>query len=139
MSHHEPKWSRDMDLKQYLASINHSILHDGGGDSDTSDNVDADYDYWLDSGPVILLVILYSIVVFGGVVGNTSLVINLCTQTSVRFRNPLLVALCLADLLVTGVSAPLTVIALFMTHQTWTVASFSCKAIYFMQVSRLCQ
>lgn len=85
----------------------------------------------------LLLIILYCIVVFGGIFGNASLVITLYTQSSTRLRNPLLVALCLADLMVTGVAAPLTVVSLvLMVRRSWSQSSvYACKSIYFMQVS----
>lgn len=88
---------------------------------------------------LLLLIILYCIVVFGGIFGNASLVITLYTQSSTRLRNPLLVALCLADLMVTGVAAPLTVVTLvLMVRRSWTHSSvYVCKSIYFMQVSLL--
>lgn len=114
----------------YLASINHSSTYNGSDD----ELIIYQATSWFESGPVVLLVILYCIVVFGGVFGNASLVITLCTQTPTRFRNPLLVALCLADLMVTGVSAPLTVVALALANQTWSLTVTSCKTIYFMQV-----
>lgn len=122
------KWHSD--IKQYLTHIDNTTYHNF-----SDENYSQYRTSWFDSGPVILLVILYCIVVFGGVFGNASLVITLCTQTSTRFRNPLLVALCMADLMVTGVSAPLTIVALAMTHQTWTLPTMSCKTIYFMQVN----
>lgn len=129
MGQHDPKWH--VDLREYLISSNYNLSY-----QNLSDNDSIIYDNgWFDSGPIVLLIILYCIVVFGGVFGNASLVITLCTQTSSRLRNPLLVALCLADLLVTGVSAPLTIVALAMAHQTWTLPSISCKTIYFLQVS----
>lgn len=86
---------------------------------------------------LLLLIILYCIVVFGGIFGNASLVIGLYTQSSTRLRNPLLVALCLADLMVSGVAAPLTVVTLvLMVRRSWTHTSvYACKSIYFMQVS----
>lgn len=86
---------------------------------------------------LLLLIILYCIVVFGGIFGNASLVITLYTQSSTRLRNPLLVALCFADLMVTGVAAPLTVVSLvLMVRRSWSHSSvYACKSIYFMQVS----
>ena len=90
---------------------------------------------WFSSGAVLALVTLYGVVVFGGVLGNASLVITLCSQPSGRLRNPLLVALCLADLMVSGVSAPLTIVALVFTYNTWTLPSIGCKTIYYMQVN----
>lgn len=86
---------------------------------------------------LLLLIILYCIVVFGGIFGNASLVITLYTQSSTRLRNPLLVALCLADLMVTGVAAPLTVVSLvLMVRRSWSHSLvYACKSIYFMQVS----
>lgn len=93
-------------------------------------------DAWFESAPVVLMFIVYFVVIVAGVFGNASLVLTICTQTSARFRNPLLVALCVADLMVTAVSAPLTILIMVMTQQRWSVASLGCKAIYFMQVSQ---
>ena len=63
----------------------------------------------LSSLSLLSLIILYGIVVFSGVCGNSTLLISLCSQSTTRVKNPLLLALCAADLLVTMVSAPLTV------------------------------
>lgn len=120
-------------IKDYLVSINHSSIYNGSEDDLNTYHTAS----WFESGPVVLLVILYCIVVFGGVFGNASLVITLCTQTPTRFRNPLLVALCLADLMVSGVSAPLTIVALALANQTWSLTVTSCKIIYFMQVNSI--
>lgn len=85
--------------------------------------------YWL-----VLLIILYCVVVLGGIFGNASLIVTLFTQSSARLRNPLLVALCLADLTVTGVAAPLTVIALVLDARNAITSTFICKLIHFFQV-----
>lgn len=89
---------------------------------------------WFESAPVILLFIVYFIVIVAGVFGNSSLVLTICSQTSARFRNPLLVALCVADLMVTGVSAPLTILIMVMTEQRWSVPRLGCRALLFAQV-----
>lgn len=124
------KWQHT-DIRTYLISINDTLYSNLNDDDESI----ADYpDDWIYSGPTVLLMILYCLVVFGGVFGNASLLINLCTQSATRLRNPLLLGLCIADLLVTGVSAPLTIIALAMVHQSWTMPSISCKIIYFLQV-----
>lgn len=116
-----------------------ATANDGTASQSTTLSVDFDggtgtviWNNWL-----LLLIILYCIVVFGGIFGNVSLVIGLYTQSSSRLRNPLLVALCLADLMVTGIAAPLTVVSLvLMVRQSWTYSSvYVCKTIYFMQVS----
>lgn len=125
---HQFQWHTN--VKDYLISINHSSIFNRSEDDSAVYHTAS----WFESGPVVLLVILYCIVVFGGVFGNASLVITLCTQTPTRFRNPLLVALCLADLMVTGVSAPLTIVAIALANQTWSLTVTSCKTIYFMQV-----
>lgn len=83
---------------------------------------------------MLLLIILYVIIVIGGVFGNASLIITLYTQSSARLRNPLLVALCLADLMVTGVSAPLTIVTLMLMARNAITSTIVCKLIYFMQV-----
>lgn len=86
--------------------------------------------YWL-----VLLIILYCVVVLGGIFGNASLIVTLFTQSSARLRNPLLVALCLADLMVTGVAAPLTVVALVFDARKTITSTLICKLIHFIQVS----
>lgn len=85
--------------------------------------------YWL-----VLLIILYCVVVLGGIFGNASLIVTLFTQSSARLRNPLLVALCLADLMVMGVAAPLTVVALILDARNAITSILFCKLIHFMQV-----
>lgn len=86
---------------------------------------------------LFVLIAFYCVVVFGGIFGNASLVITLYTQSSARLRNPLLVALCLADLMVSSVAAPLTIVTIFFgMHKTWSHSSdYACKSIHFMQVS----
>lgn len=86
--------------------------------------------YWL-----VLLIILYCVVVIGGIFGNVSLIFALFTQSSARLRNPLLVALCLADLIVSGVAAPLTVVALILDAHKTITSAIICKLIHFAQVS----
>lgn len=85
--------------------------------------------YWL-----LLLIILYCVVVLGGIFGNASLIVTLFTQSSARLRNPLLVALCLADLIVSGVAAPLTVVALILDAHKTITSTLICKLIHFAQV-----
>lgn len=86
--------------------------------------------YWL-----LLLIVLYCVVVLGGIFGNASLIVTLFTQSSARLRNPLLVALCLADLIVSGVAAPLTVVALILDAHKTITSTIICKLIHFAQVS----
>lgn len=97
------------------------------------DDVNPVLSNWL----LFILIAFYCIIVFGGIFGNASLVITLYTQSSTRLRNPLLVALCMADLMVSAVAAPLTVATLLITNRhTWSHSSdYACKSIYFMQVS----
>lgn len=89
---------------------------------------------WWKSASVVLLALLYTIVIGSGVIGNASLLLTVCSQTSARFRNPLLVALCVADLMVTGVAAPLTLLTILSTQQRWSMTALECKCLYFMQV-----
>lgn len=102
--------------------------HIGDGINNTEDEI------WINSTSILILLILYAIIIFTGITGNVSLIITLLSQPSGRLRNPLLVALCFADLLVTSVSAPLTILILGLTHHKWTLSVISCKSIYFMQV-----
>lgn len=90
----------------------------------------------------ISLAILYFIVVVGGVFGNGSLIITLYTQSSARLRNPLLVAVCVADMLVSGIAAPISIftLAMLLHHKNaWSIPStFTCKSTHFLQVSFDC-
>jgi hypothetical protein len=90
---------------------------------------------WYHSIATLVLLSLYGIVVFAGIFGNASLVITLFSQPSGRLRNPLLVALCLADLLVSGVSMPISIVMIVLAHKTWTLSALGCKAVHYMQVS----
>jgi len=102
--------------------------------------------YDIDTGPdsehaipsftILLLAISYGLVVFGGVVGNSTLVLTLCSASSVRLRNPLLLAVCIADLLVTGISAPVTLLNLAMNRGTRSLPLLLCKLIHYVQVSQ---
>uniref|UniRef100_A0A1A9W853 G-protein coupled receptors family 1 profile domain-containing protein n=1 Tax=Glossina brevipalpis TaxID=37001 RepID=A0A1A9W853_9MUSC len=83
---------------------------------------------------LMLMAFLYGLVVIFGVLGNASLVLTLCSAHSVRLRNPLLLAVCLADLLVTGISAPITLLNLAMNQKTNSLTLVICKIINFAQV-----
>lgn len=91
-------------------------------------------DYWM-----LLLIVLYVIIILGGVFGNASLIVTLYTQSSAHIRNPLLVALCLADLMVSGISAPITVITVILiAKRIFSSTTFICRLICFVQVSIKC-
>lgn len=95
----------------------------------------ADTEHAIPSFTILLLAISYGLVVFGGVVGNSTLVLTLCSASSVRLRNPLLLAVCVADLLVTGISAPVTLLNLAMNRGTRSLPLALCKLIHYVQVS----
>lgn len=95
----------------------------------------ADTEHAIPSLTILLLAISYGLVVFGGVVGNSTLVLTLCSASSVRLRNPLLLAVCIADLLVTGISAPVTLLNLAMNRGTRSLPLLLCKLIHYVQVS----
>jgi hypothetical protein len=91
----------------------------------------------LTSLSLLTLIILYGIVVFSGVFGNSTLLISLCSQSTTRVKNPLLLALCVADLFVTMVSAPLTIIGVLLKQSktaTFSMANIGCKVFHYMQV-----
>lgn len=90
----------------------------------------------LSSLSLLALIILYGIVVFSGVCGNSTLLISLCSQSTTRVKNPLLLALCAADLMVTLVSAPLTIIGVLFrqSRTTFSMANIGCKVFHYMQV-----
>ncbi|XP_030555308.1 alpha-2A adrenergic receptor [Drosophila novamexicana] len=94
----------------------------------------ADTEHAIPSLTILLLAISYGLVVFGGVVGNSTLVLTLCSASSVRLRNPLLLAVCIADLLVTGISAPVTLLNLAMNRGTRSLPLLLCKLIHYVQV-----
>lgn len=91
----------------------------------------------LSSLSLLALIILYGIVVFSGVCGNSTLLISLCSQSTTRVKNPLLLALCSADLLVTMVSAPLTIVGILLRQSktlSFSMANVGCKVFHYMQV-----
>ncbi|XP_037927584.1 vasopressin V1b receptor [Teleopsis dalmanni] len=94
---------------------------------DSSDNV-------IPSLTLLFMAISYGLVVFGGVLGNATLVLTLCSASSVRLRNPLLLAVCIADLLVTGISAPVTLLNLAMNRKTKSLPLIICKVIHYIQI-----
>ncbi|XP_017155304.1 kiSS-1 receptor [Drosophila miranda] len=104
--------------------INPYDLDAAGGDSENA----------ISSLTLLLLAVSYGLVVFGGVVGNSTLVLTLCSASSVRLRNPLLLAVCIADLLVTGISAPVTLLNLAMNRRTRSLPLVLCKVIHYIQV-----
>lgn len=108
-----------------VATLANNAEHTAADDDDGS----IISNYWM-----LLLIVLYFVVVLGGIFGNASLIVTLFTQSSARLRNPLLVALCMADLMVTGVAAPLTVVALFLDARKTIITTLICKIIHFAQV-----
>lgn len=135
------------DLKRYVSAINltalqtlHDNLRHGNNDTSTPDGFPENNaiasigEAWWEAAPVVLLILLYAFVIGSGVFGNASLLLTVCTQTSARFRNPLLVALCVADLLVAGAAAPMTMLAMVAMQQRWSLSMLECKGVYFMQV-----
>lgn len=110
------------------------------------DNDVFDYDAnseFLSSLSLLTLIILYGIVIFGGVVGNSTLLISLCSQSTARVRNPLLLALCTADLLVSLVSAPISIVGVVLRMQSRTmsitVVNIGCKVFHYLQVMSINQ
>lgn len=93
---------------------------------------------FISSLSLLTLIILYGIVIFGGVVGNSTLLISLCSQSTTRVKNPLLLALCTADLLVSLVSAPISIVGLILRMQSRTmsvvVVNIGCKVFHYLQV-----
>lgn len=88
----------------------------------------------LSSLSLVVLIICYGIVVFSGVCGNSTLLVSLCSS---RLKNPLLLALCFADLLVSIISAPITIVTLILKqNQTlpWSMRNSGCYAFHYMQV-----
>lgn len=107
-----------------LSTIDNDLFDEANGDA-------------LSSLSLLALIILYGIVVFSGVCGNTTLLISLCSQSTTRVKNPLLLALCAADLLVTMVSAPLTIIGILLRQSrtlSFSMANVGCKVFHYMQV-----
>lgn len=90
---------------------------------------------WLNKRVVFfVLLAIYLMVIVGGVLGNGSILMTLFTSGRVP-RNPLLVALCLSDFFVSGLSAPITVITSAFVQNTWRAGSSTCMTMYFFQVS----
>lgn len=108
-------------------SADNDLFDDGNGE-------------FLSSLSLLALIILYGIIVFSGVCGNSTLLISLCSQSTTRVKNPLLLALCAADLTVTLVSAPLTIIGVLLRQSrtlSFSMANIGCKVFHYMQV--LCE
>ncbi|KAH8413969.1 hypothetical protein KR009_008991 [Drosophila setifemur] len=96
--------------------------------------VSTNSEHAISSLTLLLLTVSYGLVVFGGVVGNSTLVFTLFSASSVRLRNPLLLAVCIADLLVTGISAPVTLLNLAINRRTRSLPLVLCKLIHFIQI-----
>lgn len=82
---------------------------------------------------VYLLLVVYLLVIVGGVLGNGSILMTLFTSGRVP-RNPLLVVLCLSDFFVSGLSAPITVITSAFVQNSWAAGPCTCMTMYFLQV-----
>ncbi|XP_036231921.1 cholecystokinin receptor type A [Bactrocera oleae] len=109
------------------AFFNYTITNSPNDITDLEDNP-------LSSVTLLIMVILFGLVVFGGVLGNATLLFTLCSASSVRLRNPLLLAVCLADFLVTGISAPMTLLNVALNRKTNTLPLIICKVIHYVQI-----
>lgn len=90
---------------------------------------------WFKSDSVLLLFILYATIVFGGVFGNVTLIFSICSHPTSRRRKPLLFCLCVADMLVLVVSAPISIAFLSLSAHSWTLGLFGCKVMQFFKVN----
>lgn len=118
--------------QDFLRSGNNYYVNDNQHNG-TDRNGNNDHN-WFNSDALLILFVLYAIVIFGGIFGNASLVISICAQKSGRLRKPLLFALCVADLLVVGVSAPLSIVLLSLAYDPWPLQLVGCKAIHYLRV-----
>lgn len=118
--------------QDFLRSGNNYVNDNSHNGTDSANN---DHN-WFNSDALLTLFVLYAIVIFGGIFGNASLVISICAQKSGRLRKPLLFALCVADLLVVGVSAPLSIVLLSLAYDPWPLHLVGCKAIHYLRVRR---
>lgn len=116
--------------QDFLRSGNNYVTDNTHNGTDIANN---DHN-WFNSDALLILFVLYAIVIFGGIFGNASLVISICAQKSGRLRKPLLFALCVADLLVVGVSAPLSIVLLSLAYDPWPLQLVGCKAIHYLRV-----
>jgi hypothetical protein len=148
--------ARKMEDKQWLLKLSQlknatrkvTIITKSTTQLNSSSSLDNDiFEYdanneFISSLSLLTLIILYGIVVFSGICGNSTLLISLCSQSTARVKNPLLLALCTADLLVSLVSAPLTIIGVILRMQSRTmsyvVVNIGCKAFHYLQVCIVC-
>lgn len=115
-----------------------SIFEDASTTENSTDNQfdELFYANELDSSTLAFLIILYATTIFGGVLGNASLILSLCSSASVRLRNPLLLALCFADISVSMFSAPSTITTAILRRQTnLKLSTTLCKVLNFLEVS----
>lgn len=121
----------DTNLLPQFQNVNYDNVENYTGaivyDGDVEENA-------IPSITLLIMAISYGLVVFGGVLGNAALVLTLCSASSIRLRNPLLLAVCIADLLVTGISAPVTLLNLAMNRKTKSLPLVVCKVIHYIQV-----
>jgi hypothetical protein len=82
---------------------------------------------------LLVLISLYGVVLVVGVVGNSLVAVVLCTQQTARMRNNLLLSVCMSDLLVCVLSAPLTA-ASNTYYNVWMLSHIACKLTAFLQV-----
>ncbi|KAK3929930.1 Alpha-2 adrenergic receptor [Frankliniella fusca] len=80
---------------------------------------------------VAVLVWLYGVVLTVGVVGNVGIVAAIMSQPGGRSRSLLLLQLCASDLLVCGVTVPVSAAA--VASSSWTLGAVACKTAFFFQ------
>lgn len=123
----------DFDVRN-LESLETGNLEDVS--SNESSTEDLFYANELESSSLAFLIILYATMILGGVLGNASLILSLCSSASVRLRNPLLLSLCFADISVAIFSATSTITTAVLIRQTqWKLSTTLCKILNFLEVS----
>lgn len=114
---------------------NYQLMINGLTNITTNDSITIETSEWFSSDSALLLFFLYAIVIFSGVFGNATLIFSICSQPSGQRRKPLLFSLCIADLLVVLLSAPLSIVFLSLASNSWPLKSIGCKMIQYLKVS----
>ncbi|GAB0089121.1 uncharacterized protein DMENIID0001_036120 [Sergentomyia squamirostris] len=115
----------------YDAELSRDLAYHWINDSAFRGNETSSKDWLSLSSGTLALLGSYCTVIFVGVFGNASIVVTLCAQG--RLRNPLLVALCVADLVVSGIAAPLSIVSMAFNYSTWSLPLAACKVISFIK------
>lgn len=86
----------------------------------------------LDESWIVALLVTYTIIMVGGIVGNVLVVVVILVNKTMRsVTNVLLVSLAASDTLIASWNVPIQLV--YYTKNEWTMGEFMCKSASYLQ------